>query len=64
MDGKQKQERPKIGITLGDINGVGPEVIIKTLKDNRILNYITPVIYGSTKTLSYYRKALKIDDFN
>ena len=64
MDGKQKQERPRIGITIGDINGVGPEVIIKTLKDNRILNHITPVIYGSTKTLSYYRKVLKVDDFN
>ena len=56
--------KPVIGITIGDINGIGPEVTIKALRDNRLLNYLTPVIYGSAKTLSYYRKALKIDDFN
>ncbi|MDH5382587.1 MAG: 4-hydroxythreonine-4-phosphate dehydrogenase PdxA, partial [Cyclobacteriaceae bacterium] len=49
--------------TLGDINGIGPEVVIKALSDSRILNYCTPVIYGSTKTLSYYRKNYKIDEF-
>lgn len=65
MSSNSKQEdKPRIGITLGDINGVGPEVIIKALRDNRVLNYITPVIYGSTKTLSYYRKALNFEDFS
>ena len=56
--------KPVIGITLGDINGIGPEVIIKSLMDPRIVNIITPVIYGSTKILSYYRKNLGIEDFN
>jgi len=56
--------KPVIGITVGDINGVGPEVIIKALSDNRLLNLFTPVIYGSTKVLSYYRKLLKANDFN
>ncbi|ELR68221.1 4-hydroxythreonine-4-phosphate dehydrogenase [Fulvivirga imtechensis AK7] len=60
----KQEEKPKIGITIGDVNGIGPEVIIKALRDNRILNFITPVIYGSTKTLSYYRKALHLEDFN
>ena len=60
---KSKEHSPKIGITIGDINGIGPEVIIKSLQDSRILNHITPVIYGSTKTLSYYRKNYHIDDF-
>ncbi len=60
----KKTQNPLIGITLGDINGVGPEVIIKSLSDNRILKYLTPVIYGSTKVLSYYRKSLGIEDFN
>jgi len=55
---------PVIGITIGDINGIGPEVIMKTLSDNRIANQMTPVIYGSTKTLSYYRKSLDLKDFN
>jgi len=57
-------QNPVIGITLGDINGVGPEVIIKSLSDSRIMKYLTPVIYGSTKVLSYYRKSLEIEDFN
>jgi len=59
-----KDRKPTIGITIGDVNGIGPEVIIKSLRDNRVLRYITPVVYGSTKTLAYYRKALKADDFN
>src|SRR5690606_38482313 len=56
--------KPVVGITLGDINGIGPEVVIKALSDSRMLNMITPVIYGSVKVLSYYRKTLDINDFN
>lgn len=59
-----KSEKPRIGITLGDINGVGPEVVIKSLCDNRILNMITPVIYGSSKVLSFYKKQLNMEEFN
>lgn len=62
--GKHKNRKPVIGITLGDINGIGPEVIIKALSDPRIFNMITPVIYGSVKVLSYYRKMLDANDFN
>ncbi len=46
---------PKIGISVGDVNGIGLEVIIKTLSDPKILNYCTPVIYGSTKVVSYHK---------
>ncbi|WP_331980430.1 4-hydroxythreonine-4-phosphate dehydrogenase PdxA [Ohtaekwangia sp.] len=56
--------KPRIGITLGDINGVGPEVVIKALADNRLLGMITPVIYGSTRALSFYKKQLNIEEFN
>ncbi len=49
----------KIGITIGDINGVGPEIIIKALKNNTILQHITPVIYGSSKVLSYHKNIVK-----
>ena len=48
----------KVGITQGDTNGVGYEVILKTLEDNRILELCTPVVYGSAKIASYYRKGL------
>ncbi len=56
--------KPRIGITLGDFNGIGPEVVIKALADNRVLNIITPVIYGSAKVISFYKKHLNIEEFN
>lgn len=59
-----KQNTIKIGITHGDINGIGYEVIIKTLEDSRILEMCTPVIYGSPKVAAYHRKALKIDNIS
>ncbi|MEQ1586947.1 MAG: 4-hydroxythreonine-4-phosphate dehydrogenase PdxA [Cyclobacteriaceae bacterium] len=57
-------DKPRIGITLGDLNGIGPEVIIKALTDHRLLNLMTPVIYGSTKVLSFYRKLMNLEEFN
>lgn len=59
-----QQQKPRIGITLGDLNGVGPEVVMKALQDNRLLNLITPVIYGSTRALSFYKKQLNLEEFN
>lgn len=50
--------KPKIGITIGDINGISPEIIIKMLSDERIYSMCQPIIYGSTKVLSYYKKML------
>lgn len=63
-ESSRKKNKPVIGITIGDINGIGPEVIIKSLEDNRILKQFTPVIYGSAKVISYYRKALDKENFN
>jgi 4-hydroxythreonine-4-phosphate dehydrogenase len=57
-------EKPRIGITLGDLNGIGPEVIIKTLSDSRLMNLMTPVVYGSAKVLSFYRKLMNLEEFN
>lgn len=55
---------PVIGITIGDINGIGPEVILRTFSDNRILDMCTPVIFASSKTINFYRKALGEGNFN
>lgn len=52
--------RIKVGITQGDINGIGYEVILKALEDNRILELCTPIIYGSAKIAAFYRKNLGI----
>jgi len=57
-------DKPRIGITLGDLNGIGPEVVIKALADHRLLSLMTPVIYGSTKVLSFYRKLMNLEEFN
>lgn len=57
-------DKLKIGISIGDVNGIGLEVIIKTLMDNRMLDYFTPVVYGNTKVASFHRKALGINDFS
>lgn len=51
----------KIGITIGDINGVGIEVIIKALSNERMLNLFTPIIYGSSKAVSYYKNIVQSD---
>lgn len=54
----------KVGISIGDVNGIGLEVIIKTLVDNKILDFCTPIVYGHTKVASFHRKTLSIADFS
>jgi 4-hydroxythreonine-4-phosphate dehydrogenase len=54
----------KVGITQGDINGIGYEVIIKTLSDKRICDLCTPIVYGSAKLAAYHRKALNYENFS
>ena len=53
----------RVGITMGDYNGIGPEIIIKTFSDNRILQNCTPVIYGPKKVFSFYCSKLGNQDF-
>ena len=52
------EHKPVIGISCGDINGIGIEIIIKTLADNRILDFCTPVVFANNKVLNFYRKSL------
>ncbi len=54
----------RVGITHGDVNGIGYEVIIKTLMDARLMDVCTPIVYGSSKVIAYHRKALNIDNFS
>lgn len=54
----------RVGITHGDINGVGYEVILKTLSDTRIADLCTPIIYGSSKVAAYHRKAMSLPPVN
>jgi 4-hydroxythreonine-4-phosphate dehydrogenase len=52
------QHKPIIGISCGDLNGIGIEVIIKTFADSRILDHCTPVIFASNKAMNFYRKSV------
>lgn len=50
----------KVGITHGDTNGIGYEVILKLLEDPRIADLCTVIVYGSAKAASFYRKAMEL----
>ncbi len=56
--------KTKLGITIGDSNGIGIEIILKTFKDNRMLDFCTPVIFGSNEILSQHKKKLQIHNIN
>jgi len=58
-----ERTKPIIGITTGDLNGIGMEVLIKTFEDERMLNSCIPILYGSSKSLSYHRNVYKKHEF-
>ena len=57
-------DKPIVGISCGDLNGIGFEVIIKTFMNTTMLDFCTPVVFASSKVASYHRKALDIKDFS
>ncbi len=61
---KNIQSKIKVGISQGDINGISYEIIIKSLMDNRIFEQLTPILYGSSKVLTYHRKAINVNNFS
>ena len=56
----ENKRKIRVGITHGDINGVGYEVILKTFSDSTMLELCTPIVYGSPKVAAYHRKAMDI----
>lgn len=60
----QHENKPVIGLTCGDLNGIGLELIIKTVSDARLLEMCTPVIFANNKVLNFYRKGLADYNFN
>jgi 4-hydroxythreonine-4-phosphate dehydrogenase len=57
-------QRPVIGISIGDLNGIGPELAIKTFSDNRLLEICTPILFASNKLINFYRKSIPDSAFN
>lgn len=62
MSNNPSENKPIIGFTCGDLNGIGIELILKSLSDNRFLDFCTPVVFASNKVINFYRKS--IDDIN
>jgi 4-phospho-D-threonate 3-dehydrogenase / 4-phospho-D-erythronate 3-dehydrogenase len=58
------QQRPVIGISIGDLNGIGTELAIKTFSDNRLLEICTPILFASNKLINFYRKSIPDSTFN
>lgn len=57
----KKKQNIKVGISIGDLNGIGSEVILKTFEDARMLEFCTPIIFANTKLLSFYKKHFKLN---
>lgn len=60
----EDEQKIRVGITQGDVNGIGFEVILKTLSDQELYDNFIPIIYGSPKVAAYHRKALNIQNFS
>jgi len=57
---RNKKNKIKVGISVGDLNGIGPEVILKTFQNSMMFDFCTPIVFASTKSLSYHRKLLQL----
>jgi len=56
--------KPKIGISIGDVNGIGLEVILKTLAIKEVRSRFIPILYGSSKVVSYHKNIVAVEDFS
>ena len=56
-------QKRKVGITLGDVAGIGPEIIMKTFLEDHLYKQFTPILYGNPRVLSYYKKIFNFDKF-
>jgi 4-hydroxythreonine-4-phosphate dehydrogenase len=56
-----EERLPLVGISIGDINGIGPEIVLKTFEDERMLEFCTPVIFAHTKMLSFLKRNFKLN---
>ena len=55
---------PRIGLSAGDLNGIGYEIILKTFSDSRMFESLTPILFGQSKAFSYYKKNFGLDSPN
>src|SRR4051812_14353943 len=58
-----KNDKRKVGITLGDVAGIGPEIIMKTFLEDQLYKHFTPILFGNPRVLSFYKKIFGFDKF-
>lgn len=58
------ENRLKVGLTHGDVNGIGYELLVKMMAENKICEVCTPILYGSSKVAAYHRKNLNVENFS
>ena len=56
----KKEQKIRIGISIGDLNGIGSEVVLKTFEDSRMLDFCTPVVFANNKLLSFFKRHYKL----
>ncbi len=61
MDSKSEEKKIKLGISIGDLNGIGCEVALKAFQDARMLDFCTPVLFASNKTISHQKQQLGLE---
>ena len=54
----KKSENIVVGISIGDLNGIGGEIVLKTFEDSRMLDFCTPVVFASAKAMSFFKKMM------
>lgn len=57
-----KQKKIRVGVSLGDLNGVGVEILLKTFSDKRMFDHLILFVYGNPKVLAFYKKTLSLQD--
>ena len=57
----KKINKVKVGISVGDVNGIGPEIILKSFSDSRMFDFCMPILFCSNKLVNYFKKQLKLD---
>ena len=55
----KKEKKIRVGISIGDLNGIGPEVILKTFDDSRMFDFCTPIVFSNAKLMSFYKKNIQ-----
>lgn len=58
-----KESKIRVGISVGDLNGIGPEVILKTFADSRMFDFCTPVVFANSRLMNFFKKNLKVKTF-